>query len=129
MKISLANPTTTSSKTWADKMITPKPSRLFHYIFQNIQGLPVKPRAHKHQQIGDASTETEANIFRMAEINLNLKVMGAASQFKEQFLHLPRNNSVHSCNRHGHDSSTANILCRGTAQITMGPSSHRVLAS
>ena len=117
----------TSSKIWADKMVNPKSARIYRYMFQNIQGLPVKPRAHKHQQIGDAFTETDANIFGMAEINLNLKVMGAASQLKERFLHLPRNNSVHACNRH--DSSTANILYGGTAQITMGPSSHRILAS
>ncbi len=108
-------------------MVLPKPSRLFRYIFQNIQGLPVKPRARKYQQIGDAFDETEADIFGLAELNLNLRVMGAASQFNERFRHLRRNNSIHSCNRH--DTSTANILYGGTAQITMGSCSHRVLAS
>jgi hypothetical protein len=66
-----ANPTATSSKTWADKMVLPKPSRLFRYIFRNIQGLPVNPQAHKYQQTGDAFADTEADIFGMAELNLN----------------------------------------------------------
>jgi hypothetical protein len=83
-----ANLSATSSKTWADKMVLPTPSRLFRYVFQNIQGLPVNPRARKYQHIGDAFAETEADIFGMAELNLNLRNMRAASQFKERFQHL-----------------------------------------
>jgi hypothetical protein len=108
-------------------MIVPKPPEVFRFIHQNIQGLPVNPRAHKHKQIGVAMHDTEADTYSLVEINLNLRVMGAASQFKERFQHLRRNHSVHACNRH--DSSTANILYGRAALITMGPCSHRVLSS
>jgi hypothetical protein len=37
----------------------------------------VNPRAHKHQQIGDAFQETEADTFGMAEINLNFGNLAA----------------------------------------------------
>ena len=89
--------------------------------------MPVNPRAHKHKQIGAAFKDTEADTFGMAEINLNLQQLDATSQWHERFQHLPRNHSIHSCNRH--DSSKSKLLFGGTAQITMGPSSHRVLAS
>jgi hypothetical protein len=68
-----ANQTGTSSQTWADILASPKPDAVFRYIFQNINGLPVNPRAYKHQQIGAAFTETEADMFGFAELNLNLK--------------------------------------------------------
>ena len=108
-------------------MILPKPDFIFRYIFQNIQGLPVNPRAHKHQQIGDAFTETEADIFGMAEINLNFSKLGASDQWYERFQSLRRNHSIHAVNQH--DSSESKLLYGGTAQIIMGPSSHRALES
>ena len=60
-----------SSTTWADIMVFPKPDDTFCYIFQNIQGLPVNPQGPKLQQIGAAFTETDADIFGQAELNLN----------------------------------------------------------
>ena len=63
----------------------------------------------------------------MAEINLNFRLLDATSQWFERFQHLRRNHSVNSYNIH--DSTTSHLLYGGTAQITMGPSSHRVLAS
>ena len=122
-----ANPTGTSSTIWADKLILPKPDETFRYIFQNIQGLPVKSRAYKHQQIGSAFATTEADTFGLAELNLNLRVLSTTAQFDDRFQFLRRNHSTHAVNQH--DTSTATILYGGMAQITMGPSSHRVLAS
>jgi hypothetical protein len=76
-------------------MILPKPpEEIFGYIFQNIQGLPVNPRSHKHQQIGTAMAETKANVYGMAELNLNFKMLGPASQWTERFQHLRRNHFV-----------------------------------
>ena len=122
-----AKPVSTSSKTWADILVLPKPERVFRHIFQNIQGLPVNPRAHKHQQVGHAFKATEADTFGMAEINLNFRTLGASAQWYERFQCLPRNHSIHSFNHH--DSSNSNHLYGGTAQIAVGPCSHRALAS
>ena len=38
------------------------------------------PRAHKHKQISDAFTETQADVFGMAELNLNFKNLSVTSQ-------------------------------------------------
>jgi hypothetical protein len=123
-----ANPgVNTSSSTWADTLTVPKPDNIFRFIFHNIQGLPVHPRAHKHQQIGDAFTETEADVFGLVELNLNFRVLDASSQWFERFRHLKRNHSIHSSNQH--DSSDSKVLFGGSAQIALGPSSHRVLES
>jgi hypothetical protein len=108
-------------------MILPKPELVFRYIFQNIQGLPVNPRAHKHQQIADAFETTEADTFGMAEINLNFSKLGPSDQWYERFLSLKRNHSIHAVNQH--DSSTSKLLYGGAAQIAMGPSTHRALES
>jgi hypothetical protein len=56
-----------SSSAWADYLIVPKPDQVFRYIFHNIQGLPIHPRGHKHQQIADAFKDTEADVFGMVE--------------------------------------------------------------
>jgi hypothetical protein len=118
---------TTSSQTWADILSLPKPEEIFRYIFQNIQGLPVNPRGHKHIQISTAIHDTEADVFGLAELNLNFKTLSPASQWSERFRHLRRNHSVHTYNRH--DSSRSNLLYGGTAQIATGACSHRALSS
>jgi hypothetical protein len=61
----------TSSHPWGDALDLPKPNRTFRFIFQNIQGLPVNPHSHKHQQIITALQESWADTFGMAELNLN----------------------------------------------------------
>jgi hypothetical protein len=122
-----ANPGSTSLSTWADTLQLPKPALTFRYIFQNIQGLPVDPRGHKHQQIGTAFSETEADVFGIAELNLNFQKLGPASQWYERFLHLRRNHSVHAYNKH--DSTDSKVLYGGTALICMGSCSHRAIAS
>jgi hypothetical protein len=119
--------TTTSSRTWADILSLPKPKETFRYIFQNIQGLPVNPCGHKHSQISTAIHETEADVFGMAELNLNFHLLGPSSQWTERFRHLRRNHSVHSYNQH--DSSQSRLLFGGTAQIATGACSHRALSS
>jgi hypothetical protein len=83
-----ANPGSTSSSTWADTLQLPKPALTFWYLFQNIQGLSVNPRGHKHQQIETAFKETEADAFRMAELNVNFQKLGPASQWYERLQHL-----------------------------------------
>ena len=113
-----AKPPDTSSTTWADTMILPKPEEIFRYIFQNIPGLSVNPRSHKHQQIGTAMTETEADVYGTVELNLNFKMLGPSSQWAERFQHLRRNHYVHSYNKH--DISKARTLFGGTAQIATG---------
>jgi hypothetical protein len=118
---------TTSSHTWADILSLPKPKETFCYIFQNIQGLPVDPRGHKHAQISTAIHKTEADIFGMAELNLNFNLLGPSSQWTERFRHLRRNHSVHTYNQH--DSSQSRLLFGGTAQIATGACSHRALSS
>ena len=123
-----ANPgVKSSSSAWADYLLVPKPEQVFRYIFHKIQGLPVHPRGHKHQQIADAFQETDADVFGMVELNLNFRVMDASGQWYERFRHLKRNHSIHSVNKH--DSSKANILFGGSAQISVGPTCHRVLKS
>jgi hypothetical protein len=117
----------TSSKTWADIIIIPKPEAVFRYTFQNIQGLPVNPNGHKHTQISTAIQETETDVFGMAELNLNFQSLGPSSQWIERFRHLRRNHSVHTYNRH--DSSQSRLLFGGTAQIATGACSHRALSS
>jgi hypothetical protein len=87
----------------------------------------VNPRSHKHQQIRTALHDTGTDVFGMSELNLNFKQLGPASQWSDRFLHLPRNHSVHSYNRH--DMSQGSILYGGTAQIATGPSSHRAISS
>ena len=121
------NPGNTSSSTWADPLQLPKPDLTFRYIFQNIQGLPVNPGGNKHQQIGVAIRETEADSFGMAELNLNFKKLGPSSQWYERFRRLQRNHSIHAYNKH--DSSESNLLYGGTALISMGACSHRALGS
>jgi hypothetical protein len=108
-------------------MALPKPANTFRFEFLNIQGLPINPHSHKHQQIGTAITETEADVLGMAELNLNLKMLGPAFQWTERFRRLQRNHSVHSYNKH--DSSQARTLFGGTAQIAVGALSHRALES
>jgi hypothetical protein len=105
----------TSSHPWGDVLDLPKPNRIFRFIFQNIQGLPVNPHSHKHQQI------------TMAELHLNLRILGSTSQCNNQFQNLQRNHSVHTYNRH--DMSQEQLLFGGTAQITTGACSHRATAS
>jgi hypothetical protein len=122
-----ANPGSTSSSTWADRLQLPKPDLIWRYMFQNIQGLPVNPRGYKHQQIGTAFNATEADAFGMAELNLNFKQLGPASQWYERFKGLRRNHSIHAYNKH--DSSDSNVLYGGTALICMGSCSHRALRS
>ena len=119
--------TDTSSRTWADIMALPKPYHIFRYMFQNIQGLSVNPRSHKHQQICDAINNTEADIYGFAELNLNFKMLGPTHQWADRFHQLKRNHSVHSYNKH--DSSEARTLFGGTAQIATGSFSHRAIAS
>jgi hypothetical protein len=117
----------TTSKTWGDPLPLPKPENTFRFIFQNIQGLPINPHSHKHQQIGTALRETEADTFGIAELNLNFGVLGPSFQWTERFRNMSRNHSVHSYNRH--DSSKKRILFGGTAQIATGACSHRVIKS
>ncbi len=122
-----AKPTGTSSHSWADYLVYPKPDNIFRYIFQNIQGLPINPRHHKHQQISTAINDTGTDVFGMAELNLNFKKLGSASQWTDRFQHLRRNHSVHSYN--SHDMSQERTLFGGTAQIATGVSSHRATSS
>jgi hypothetical protein len=117
----------TSSHPWGDALDLPKPNRTFRFIFQNIQGLPVNPHSHKHQQIITALQETGADTFGMAELNLNFRVLGSTSQWNDRFQKLRRNHSVHTYNRH--DMSQERLLFGGTAQITTGACSHRATAS
>jgi hypothetical protein len=121
------HPDDTSSTSWADPMNIPKPDQTFRYIFQNIQGLPVNPNGHKHQQIGTALKETEADVFGLAELNLNLHALGPTFQWSERFRNLYRNHSIHTCNKH--DSSKKRTLFGGTAQIAAGACSHRAIES
>ena len=72
-------------------------------------------------------TETESDVFGMAELNLNLQVLGPSFQWLERFRHLHRNHSIHATNRH--DSSKKRTLFGGTAQISTGACSHRAIAS
>ena len=120
-------PGMTTSKTWADILSLPKPEEIFRYIFQNIQGLPVNPRGHKHTLISTAIHDTGANVFGLAKLNLNFKMLGPTSQWTERFRHLRRNHSVHTYNQH--NSSQSNLLYGGTAQIATGACSHRALSS
>jgi hypothetical protein len=117
----------TSSTTWADHLLLPKPDTTFRYIFENIQGLPINPHSHKHHQIGVALTGTEADTFGMAELNLNFRVLGPALQWTDRFKNLRQNHSIHTYNRH--NTSKEGTLYGGTAQITYGPSSHRAMES
>ena len=117
----------TSSKTWGDVIILPKPEQTLRFIFQNIQGLPINTYSEKHQQIGAAILETGADVFGMAELNLNFKSLPASSQWNDRFHHLRRNHSVHTYNQH--DSSNEKILFGGTAQISTGVFSHRATES
>jgi hypothetical protein len=121
-----ANPSSTSN-TWADYLVIPKPNNTFRYIFQNIQGLPVNPHSHKHQQIITALHDTFADIFSMAKLNLNFRVLSPTAQWAERFQRLRRNHSIHTYNRH--DSSQDNLLFGGAAQITVGACSHRATSS
>ena len=88
----------------------------------------MNPRNHKHQQISTAIEETGTNVFGMAELNLNFKKLGPASQCSDRFQHLRHNHSVHSYNSH-EDISQERTLFGGTAQIATGTSSHRAMAS
>jgi hypothetical protein len=117
----------TSSKTWGDKLVLPKPANTYRFIFDNIQGLPIENQGHKHQQIITAIHETEADTIGMAELNLNFGVLGPSYQWTERFRQLPRKHSIHAYNRH--DSSKKRILFGGTAQITTGACSHRAIKS
>jgi hypothetical protein len=118
----------TSSHSWGDVLDLPKPNRTFRFIFQNIQGPPVKPHSHKHQQFITALQETGADTFGMAKLNLNFRVLGSTSQWSDRFQKLRRNHSaVHTYNRH--DMSQERLLFGGTAQITTGSCSHRATAS
>jgi hypothetical protein len=108
-------------------MILPKPDQTFCYIFQNIQGLPINPKGHKHQQIGTAIKETQADVSGIAELNLNFQVLGPSFQWSKRFRNLYRNHSVHLTNIH--DSSTKRTLFGGTAQISTGACSHRAIES
>jgi hypothetical protein len=121
------HPQDTSSYSWGEELILPKPEQSFRYIFQNINGLPVNTYGYKHQQISTAMQETEADLFGMAELNINFKQLGPAAQWNERFRNLRRNHSIHSYNQH--DSSTARTLFGGTAQIVTGACSHRAIAS
>jgi hypothetical protein len=112
---------------WGHSIQIQKPDDTFRFIFQNIQGLPINPQSHKHRPIGTALKDTEADVFRIAELNLNFGVLGPTYQWPERFQHLHRNHSIHSYNRR--DSSTKRTLFGGTAQITIGPCSHRVIKS
>ena len=117
----------TSSTSWGDQLIIPKPEQTFRFIFKNIQGLPVNPSSHKHQQIGTAIKETQSDVFGLAELNLNFPIMGPAFQWSERFRTLYQNHSVHTCNKH--DSSKKRTLFGGTAQISSGACSHRATKS
>jgi hypothetical protein len=117
----------TSSTTWGDTLTLPKPPNTFRFIFQNIQGLLINPQSHKHQQIATAIKETKADVFGMAELNLNFGILGPSYQWTERFRQMPRIHSIHSVNRH--DSSTKRSLFGGTAQISTGACSHRVIKS
>jgi hypothetical protein len=116
------SPSTTTSNTWGESMIIPKPPQTFRYIFQNIQGLPINPQSHKHQQIGTALKETEADMFGMAKLNLNFTVLGPRYQWSERFRNFHRNHSIHTYNRH--DISKKRTLFGGTAQMATGAFSH-----
>jgi len=122
-----ANTGSTSSSMWADTMKLPKPELTFRYMFQNIQGLPVDPRGHKHQQIGLAFKETDADAFGMAKLNLNFPKLGPVSQWYERFRGLKRSHSIHATNIH--DSTDSNILYGGTALTCMGSCSHQAISS
>jgi hypothetical protein len=58
----------TSSYFWGDEITIPKPKKTFRYTFQNIQGLPINPYADKHNQIITAMTETEADVYGLADL-------------------------------------------------------------
>ena len=118
---------TTSSHTWGEALILPKPPQTFRFTFINIQGLPINPNSHKHQQIKTAITETESDTIGMAELNLNFTVLGTIFQWAEPFRNLSCNHSIHTYNRH--ESSKKRTLFGGTAQITTGASLHRTIAS
>jgi hypothetical protein len=90
--------------------------------FQNIQGLPVNPHSHKHQQIITTLQETGADTFGMAELKLNYRVLGSTSQWNDRFQKLQRNHSVYTYNRH--DMSQERLIFGGTTQITTRACSH-----
>jgi hypothetical protein len=83
--------------------------------------------SYKHQQIGTALQDTEADVFGMAELNLNFKVLPASLQWHDRFHHIRLNHSVYTYNKH--DSSTHQTLYGGTAQISTGAFSHRASLS
>jgi hypothetical protein len=120
-------PPDTSSKTWGDSPIIPKPASTFRYTFINIQTLPVDPHHHKHQQIGTAIQETESDTLGFVEHNLNFRVLRPTEQWSERFRQLPRNHSIHTYNRH--DTTQKRILFGGAAQISTGACSHRATES
>jgi hypothetical protein len=117
----------TSSKSWGNQLTLPKPDHTFRFVFENIQGLPVNPASHKHQQIGTVIKETKSDVLGLAELNLNFPVMGPAFQWSERFQMLYRNHSIHMCNKH--DSSKKRTLFGGTAQISSDACSHRATKS
>jgi hypothetical protein len=117
----------TSSHTWGNDITLPKPENTYQFAFLNIQGLPVNPHSHKHQQIITAQQETEAGTFGLSELNINFQILGSTAQWKDRFYKLGRNHSIHTYNRH--DMSQERLLFGGTAQITTGACSHRAMAS
>jgi hypothetical protein len=80
----------TSSHPRGDALDLLKPNRTFRFIFQDMQGLPVNPHSHKHQQIITALQETRADTFGMAELNINFRVLGSTSQWNGRFQKLWR---------------------------------------
>jgi hypothetical protein len=86
----------------------------------------VNPHSYKHQQIDTAIQDTGADVFGLAELNLNFRVLGTTSQWTDRFRSMKRNHSIHTYSQH--DSSSENTLYGGTAQITKGACSHRVLS-
>jgi hypothetical protein len=108
-------------------MVLPKPPNTCRFTFLNIQGLSVNPKSHKHQQIATAIDETEANMSGFVELNLNFKMLGPTRQWADRFQQIRRQHSIHAYNKH--DTSEANTLYGGTAQIATGAFSHRAIAS
>jgi hypothetical protein len=82
----------------------------------------VNPYSYKHQQIELALTDTGADVFGIAELNLNFRVLGTTSQWNDRFHAMKRNHSIHTYNTH--DSSSERTLFGGAAQITKGACSH-----
>jgi hypothetical protein len=102
-------------------MIIPKPPHTFRFTFINIQGLPINPNSHKHQQIGTAIKETGSDTTGLAELNLNFPVLGIAFQWAERFRNLYRNHSVHTTNKHDSSKNASCLVAQHRSLLERAP--------